>query len=140
MVYNRDSLWFHLWTGYVRRVVEGRYEGFSSDEAFSRNTDGEDCPISRAYRAADFIGLAGQAGFEARFLGGYFARIELSSDRELRQQAIADRRLLDEHRRFLERLELDGDGYPMHEGKHAGVGGAYVLRPISNCERRRNLE
>jgi len=48
MVYNRHSLWFNLYTAYVRQIVQGAFSGLSVDDAFQRNTDGEDCPIARA--------------------------------------------------------------------------------------------
>ena len=38
MVYNRDSVWYHLWTAYDKMIVEGTFEGLAVDEAFTRNT------------------------------------------------------------------------------------------------------
>ena len=72
MVYNRDSIWRHLYVAYQRMVVDGDYSGLSIDEAFSRTTDGEDCPIARNYSGGDFVAECEAAGFEARYLGGYF--------------------------------------------------------------------
>lgn len=131
MVYNRDSLWFHLYTAYARMIVEGAFAGSNVDEAFSRNTDGEECPIARAYVPGDFIALAEAAGFDAEFVGGYFARIELDLHRTLLSEALADPRLGDEQRIFLTALRPSPAGYPSLRGKEAGVGGSYVLRPRS---------
>jgi ubiquinone/menaquinone biosynthesis C-methylase UbiE len=127
MVYNRESVWLHLYTAYVVRLLEGRYSEMAVEDAFQRTTDGEDCPIARCWRAGDFIALCNQAGFHAEFLGGYLSRHELEQLSRYRRQATGDSRLAEEHRGFLETLVLDDRGLPMHRGMHAGVGGAYVL-------------
>lgn len=128
MVYNRDSIWFHLYTAYERRILNGLFAGLGADEAFARNTDGPQCPTSRAFRHPEFCELARAAGFEIEFLGGYFAELELDLWRTLGPQAIGDRRLGDEHRAFLLELEEDAEGYPRLGGHYAGVGGVYAVR------------
>ena len=129
MVYNRDSLYFHLYTAYERKVLKGLFKGLTADESFARNTDGPNCPISRAFRPADFCRLAQDAGFDVEFLGGYYAGIELDLWRELGTEAAGDPRLGDEHREFLWRVTVDAaDGYPRFAGRYAGVGGVYAVR------------
>jgi SAM-dependent methyltransferase len=128
MVYNRDSLYFHLYTAYQRRIVQGLFAGLTPDEAFARNTDGPDCPVSRAFRPAEFCDLATGTGFSVEYLGGYFADLELDLWRAARADAIEDPRLGDEHRDFLRRVEDDADGYPRFNGRYAGVGGVYAVR------------
>ncbi len=127
MVYNRDSLWLHLYTAYEIMILQGRYGDLTVEEAFEHTTDGPDCPIARCYAADDFIALCAEAGFDAEFLGGYPSRHELELLDRYGDEAIADERLDERHRSFLRELERDGDGYPMWRGKHAGVGGSYVL-------------
>jgi ubiquinone/menaquinone biosynthesis C-methylase UbiE len=130
MVYNRDSLYFHLYTAYTRRILDGLFDGLTADEAFARNTDGPKCPISRAFRPPEFCELAERAGFEVEFLGGYFADIELDLWRTTGADAVADPRLGDEHKEFLRQVKDGADGYPEFEGSYAGVGGVYgVTRP-----------
>jgi ubiquinone/menaquinone biosynthesis C-methylase UbiE len=128
MVYNRDSIWLHLYTAYERMLLQGQFAGLTVEEAFARNTDGEDCPISRCYRSADWMVLCEKAGFEVEFLGGYLSRHELSSLQASWARAIVDDRLAAEHRGFLRTLTLDPHGFPMHKGFHAGIGGTYRLR------------
>jgi ubiquinone/menaquinone biosynthesis C-methylase UbiE len=128
MVYNRDSLYFHLYTAYTRRILEGLFGDLSADEAFARNTDGPECPVSRAFRPSEFCELASEAGFEIEFLGGYFADIELDLWRSSRANAVEEPRLGDEHRDFLRQLTDDAVGYPRFEGHYAGVGGVYAIR------------
>jgi len=127
MVYNRDSLYYHLYTAYQRQTLEGAFAGLSTDEAFRRNTDGEECPIARAYRPGTFLAECERAGFGATYVGGYFADLELRLFRTLGDRATADHRLPAEHRDFLNELEVGADGYPRYRGQFAGVGGVYQL-------------
>jgi SAM-dependent methyltransferase len=128
MVYNRDSVWLHLYTAYVVMLLEGRHSEMAVEDAFQLTTDGEECPIARCWPADDFTTLCEGAGFRAEFLGGYLSRHELDLLSRYRERAIADRRLGDEHREFLDELEFDEDGLPLQRGRYAGVGGAYILR------------
>ena len=128
MVYNRDSVWLHLYVAYVVMLQEGKHPELPVEEVFQLTTDGPECPVARCWRAEDFIGLCEQAGFQAEFLGGYLSRHELQLLDRYRQRGIADERLAGEHREFLRGLEFDDHGLPSYRGHHAGVGGAYVLR------------
>jgi hypothetical protein len=127
MVYNRQSLWYHLYTAFQRQIVDGAYADLSIDEAFQRNTDGEDCPISRAYEPDRFVAECEAVGFGARYVGGYFATLELDLFKSLAEQAIGDARLGEEHRQFLRELQVDSDGFPRYRGSYAGIGGVYHL-------------
>ncbi|MGH2488011.1 MAG: methyltransferase domain-containing protein [Candidatus Limnocylindria bacterium] len=127
MVYNRSSLYYHLYTAYRRQVLDGAFAGLTIDEAFRRNTDGEECPISRAHAPEEFTRNCEAAGFEVRFVGGYFAALELELFRTLADRAASDLRLADQHRAFLRELVIDEDGYPRYRGSYAGIGGVYHL-------------
>lgn len=128
MVYNRQSIFFHLWIAYQRQLINGDFPGLDVEHAFSRATDGEDCPIARAYRPEDFIELCLAAGLEAEFVGGYFAVMELDLMRSTGATAIADERLGLEHRNFLRALALDERGFYLYGGSTAGHGGVYAIR------------
>jgi ubiquinone/menaquinone biosynthesis C-methylase UbiE len=130
MVYNRDSVWFHLYTAYLKMVVEGQFQGLTVEQAFRRNTDGEECPISRCYTEAAFIAMCARAGFQATFRGGYLSKDELRWLGKFKDQAIADPRLAAEHRDFLRELTTDANGYPLYRGKHAGIGAVYWLKRL----------
>jgi ubiquinone/menaquinone biosynthesis C-methylase UbiE len=129
MVYNRDSVYFHVYTAYMRTIVEKRFQGLPVEEAFRRNTDGPKCPVSRAYGAGEFLALCRKAGFNGEFAGGYFLKDELAWLRDHREGALASPELADEHKSFVSELEQDDNGYPTYRGKHAGIGGVYHLRP-----------
>lgn len=126
MVYNRRSVWYHLYAAYALMILPG-VGGLSLDEVFARSTDGELCPISRAYDPDSFLALARFGGFDGEFVGGYLSRIELDVLSTWGERAKRDGRLAAEHREFLERFTFDGDGLPMIDGKYAGIGGSYRL-------------
>ena len=126
MVYNYNSLWMHLYVAHQWQVVEGRYSDLDSRSAFSKSTDGEDCPISNVYTPEEFIPLCAQAGLHAEFSGAAVSMFELSLLPQ-RYTAIMDRRLRPESRRFLIELELDRHGFPLWHGHYAGVDGCYRL-------------
>src|SRR5574339_26883 len=71
MVYSQPSIWFNLYTVYEQMIVKNKFSGVDVEEAFSRNTDGVDCPMARCYRIEDFIRLCTEVGFACEFAGGY---------------------------------------------------------------------
>jgi SAM-dependent methyltransferase len=127
MVYNRNSVWLHLYTAYDRMILKGDFRDMSLDQAFARNTDGEACPISRCYSPEEWKAICAGAGFDVEYVGGYLSLHELDLLGRLGKRAIGDPRLEDVHRSFLASLEYDDHGYPMSAGKHAGIGGVYRL-------------
>lgn len=129
MVYNRDSVWYHLYTAYIRMIAQAAFSGMTLDEAFARNTDGPQCPIARCYRPEEFSALAREAGFSATYRGGYLSRDELGWLAEHRKSALSSTALAAEHKQFLRDLEDDGGGLPTYRGFHAGIGGVYDLVP-----------
>jgi SAM-dependent methyltransferase len=128
MVYNSDSIWLHLYVAYEKMLHDETFDGLTLDEAFTRLTDGPECPISRHYSADRMIGLCEEAGLSARYAGAYLARHELRQIDTHWARAIADERLDEVHREFLRDLRFDRAGLPMHGRHHAGIGGVYHLR------------
>lgn len=124
MVYSADSVWLHLYVAYEQMILEGKYQGLGSYEAFARTTDTEECPIARCYRPEEFLDLCEGAGLNAVYVGGYYSGLELQLRRKY-PQATDDRRLGEEHREFLR--SLSSDEYPQYQGKYAGIGGVYKL-------------
>ena len=130
MVYNRPSIWYHLYTAYERVIVENAFPGLTLDEAFQRNTDGPECPMSLARDPEYVQAMCERAGFASTFTGGYLSRLELQSLERSWNRAIVDERLGEVHRSFLRDLRLDHQGLPMRGRYHAGVGAVFRLRPI----------
>lgn len=127
MVYNEDSLFFHLYLAYRVMIIDRKYGGMDIKDAFSRSTDGEECPLSRCYKHAEFTALCRGAGFDVDYIGGYFNRHELQLFKKFAGKAINDERLAPEHREFLRSLKCDTHGYPLYGDKHAGIGGVYKI-------------
>jgi ubiquinone/menaquinone biosynthesis C-methylase UbiE len=127
MVYNKNSIWYHLYTAYQKMIIEKKFSGLSLTDAFSKNTDGKSCPISRCYMPDDFIRLCESAGFTCQFRGGYFTHTELNCLKKFYGQSKNDNRLGPEQREYLNSLTFDINGYPLYKGYYAGVSGVFHL-------------
>jgi hypothetical protein len=128
MVYNRDSVWMHLYVAYMKRLIENVFHGLTLEEAFARTTDGEDCPVVNVYRPREFISLAAEAGFDAEFTG---SAVSMHEAKILchRFDAIQDCRTPEASRQFLLELTYDEHGMPWYRGNRAGVDGCFLLHP-----------
>jgi len=131
MLYNRDSVMYHLWVAYAQVIVNNAFPGLSVDQAFTKSTDGIECPISDAWAPQRVLDMIQAAGLEGAFRGGYLSVDELGWLQEYGGAAKTDPRLADEHRHFVGELELDGRGLPMWRGRYAGIGGVYTIRNAS---------
>jgi SAM-dependent methyltransferase len=127
MVYNRNSIWMHLYVAYQRNILEGLFPNEDLDTQFRKSTDGENCPISNCYTPKEWINLSKTSGFRATFLGAAVSIHEMSL-LHLRFAAMQDRRLPIESRKFLNKLQFDSYGYPMIDDSYAGIDGCYLLR------------
>lgn len=125
MVYNRESVWFHLYVAYEQMIVQSNYKGLATKQAYALTTDSSDCPISRCYNPEEFVLMCKQVGFSAEYAGGYYTLLELDLLKKYKDEAMIDKRLGEEHRKFL--AELDNSPLPKRNGKLAGNGGVYWL-------------
>ncbi len=130
MVYNRDSVWRHLYVAYELMLSNPAFAGLDLDDAFRRSTDGLDCPISRNYHGEAFVEMCAAAGLDAQYLGGYLSSTELEALRSGLQSALSDERLARVHRDFLGELTFDAEGLPMYRGLYAGIGGSYTVSRV----------
>ncbi len=126
MVYNRDSIWVHLYVPFVRQLAERIDAELALDDAFRRSTDGPDCPHSVCYRPAGFVAQAAAAGFGATYLGAAISVHEMGL-LPRRFAAIQDERLAAEHRDLLTSLTFDTHGRPLYKGHVAGIDGFFEL-------------
>jgi SAM-dependent methyltransferase len=127
MLYNRDSVMYHVWIAYAQLIVNRAFPGLSVDQAFTKSTDGPECPVSDAWAPQRVLDTIAAAGLEGTFRGGYINFMEPLWLRDYGDGAKTDKRLADEHRAFVSELESDENGYPMWHGKHAGIGGVYTI-------------
>jgi len=92
MLYNRDSIWYHVWIAYGQLIVNGAYPSLTVDEGFTRSTDGPDCPVSDAWAPQRVLDMISASGLEGRFCGGYFNAAELEWLRAYGEEARSDHR------------------------------------------------
>ena len=128
MLYNRDSVMYHVWIAYAQMIVNNAFPGLTVDQAFTRSTDGPDCPVSDAWASQRVLDMIAAGGLVGTFRGGYVSVMEIDWLRQYGAAAKTDRRLADEHRNFISELVIDALGLPMWRGKYAGIGGVYTIR------------
>jgi ubiquinone/menaquinone biosynthesis C-methylase UbiE len=126
MIYNRDSIFYHLHISYLMRKYSHEYDNKTDDEIFKQNTDGEHCPISIAYLPGDFIKICNTNKFNCTFVGAAITPLELSI-LHTRFEAIEDSRFQNEHKDFLNSITFDERGFPLYNGFVAGVDAVYKL-------------
>jgi len=127
MVYNHNSIWFHLNTAYLeRRKLPNFGADKSLEDIFRTTTDGKECPISRAYNPDDFLELCKSVGFDGIYLGSSISMHELNALR-YRYDAILDNRLEKEHRDFLIELDFNKKNVPIYRGEVAGIDACFLF-------------
>lgn len=124
MVYNQNSLWFHLKTAYQTQIIEQRFRNLTTSEAFEKTTDGEFCPIARCYEPREFLAIVEAVGFRGRHKGNSFSLIEAAII-PLIPHALMDQRLSEQHRNFLGELTYNEKNYPIHAGQIAGINACF---------------
>jgi SAM-dependent methyltransferase len=132
MLYNRDSVMYHVFIAYAQLIVNDAFPGLTVDQAFTKSTDGPDCPISDAWPPERVLNLIRDAGLEGTFRGGYVSVLELDWLRSYGAGAAAEPRLDEEHRSFVRDLVLTERGLPTWHGKLAGIGGVYTIKKPSS--------
>jgi len=124
MVYNYSSILLHLYVAYIQQIHYGKYSSSPIEDAFRRLTDGEHCPISRCYKPEDFVSLVKGHRFQGTFEGAAISLTEMKY-LEKRFDAMADRRLNEEHRDFLSRITFNNKGIPIYDNHVAGIDACY---------------
>jgi len=140
MLYNRDSVMYHLWIAYAQLIVNNAFPGLSVDQAFTKSTDGPECPVSDAWAPRRVLDLIAAAGLDGTYRGGYLSIMELDWLRKYGNGALFEKRLAEEHREFVSELKLDEHGYPMWRGKYAGIGGVYAVTKRSEASQNGTVD
>jgi SAM-dependent methyltransferase len=131
MLYNRDSVMYHLWIAYAQLIVNDAFPGLTVDQAFTKSTDGPDCPVSDAWPPQRVLDMIASAGLEGTFRGGYVSIMEIDWLKQYQAGALNEPRLAEQHREFVSELKLDEHGIPTWRGNYAGIGGVYTIRKAS---------
>jgi SAM-dependent methyltransferase len=127
MIYNYNSIFLHLYVAYDIRRVKKVDADVPLEEAFKKSTDGRECPISRCYRPGEFVRLCSENGFDTTFVDAAVSTLEMSL-LPIRFAALQDLSLEDEHRQFLYDLSFNDRGWPLYQGKVAGIDAVYELK------------
>jgi SAM-dependent methyltransferase len=127
MVYNYDSIWVHLYVTHILPLKDRRYASLRKEDAFTRSTDGFDCPISRNWSINEFLNLGVKSGFKAKHLGNAVSLHEMSL---LPQRFIPlmDPEFDKESQDFLQKITIDERGVPYVNGLAAGIDGCFEWR------------
>jgi ubiquinone/menaquinone biosynthesis C-methylase UbiE len=128
MVYNYNSVFVHLGVAYQKMIVDKEFPNITLAEAFQRSTDGPQCPISRYCLPEGFIASANEAGFECSLRGVGLSYWEMQL-LPLRFEALCNRALSHESRKFLYALKFDECGRPVYGDHLAGIDACYLLHP-----------
>jgi SAM-dependent methyltransferase len=128
MLYNRDSVMYHVWIAYAQLIVNNAFPGLTVDQAFTKSTDGPECPVSDAWAPRRVLDMIAAAGLEGTFRGGYVSVLELDWLKKYGPDALKEPRLAQEHCEFISELKLDAQGLPMWRGNYAGIGGVYTIK------------
>src|SRR5260370_36267525 len=69
VLYNRESVMYHLYIAYARLIADKAFPGLTVDQAFTKSTDGPDCPVSEAWPAQRVLDMIGGGRPEGAFPG-----------------------------------------------------------------------
>ncbi|WP_085906821.1 class I SAM-dependent methyltransferase [Kiloniella majae] len=127
MVYNRDSIWRHLHVAWEFQIEKGLYRDLTPDQAFAHTTDGYNCPIANCYRPPEFVEMCESAGFKARFVGSAVSLLELRLLPRI-WEALGDKQLPIESRKFLSEIRFDDRGFPIFNEQVAGLNAFYEIK------------
>lgn len=122
MVYNYNSLWMHLYVAYSLRLKDRTIPAdLPIRDAFTRSTDGPDCPIANCYAPQEFAEEAGAVGLQCRTVGAACSLFEMQQAQQFLYQACMEQKLERLHREFLLGLTFDHRRVPHHGSIPAGV-------------------
>ncbi|MBA2648875.1 MAG: class I SAM-dependent methyltransferase [Legionella sp.] len=126
MIYNYDSIWLHLYVAYIKKIVEELYKNHDLLYAFSKTTDGPNCPTSYVFKPEVFVDLCNKEGLSCNYLGSAISLFELSLLPK-RFEALMNINLPKEHRDFLLSLKFNEQGCPIYNNSIAGIDACYYI-------------
>jgi len=129
MVYNKNSLWFHLHVAYEMKLKKKLWKNESLENIFKKTTDGFRCPVAKCYTSLEFIGLCKENGFNCSLIGVSTSLFEMRRV-NLIWEALQNKNLNNESRNFLRKIEFASNGEPMFNEQVAGINSYYKLTPI----------
>ena len=125
MLYNADSIHVQVTVGYEWRFQSNAMADLDPETAFESTAD-LGAPVMKCVRPIDVERWLGDAPLKSEFLGGYFVPGERESWERSHALALADPRVKDRQRAFIQAIEIK-DGFPHFDGKPAGLSAVYRL-------------
>ena len=129
MVYNKNSIWFHLHVAYEIKVKKALWKTMKTSEIFSKTTDGFDCPVSKCYSPDEFIQICKENYFEAKLSGISISVFEMTKI-NLIWEALKSKSLEKESSDFLKKIEYNKKGLPIVNEKIAGINSYFELTKL----------
>ena len=129
MVYNKNSLWFHLHVAYEMKLKKKLWKNKSLENIFKKTTDGFRCPVAKCYTSFEFISLCKENGFNCSLIGVSTSLFEMRRI-NLIWEALQNKNLNNESRNFLRKIEFASNGEPMFNKQVAGINSYYKLTLI----------
>jgi len=130
MVYNYNSIWMHLYVNYIVRIQQGKYSGLSNRDAFSKTTDGPNCPYMDCYTPDEYIEFVQSVGGLICSLTGVSMSSHEMNQLPLRYKALQNTELCLESREFLYNLTFDKRGFPLYNNNVAGINACFKVAKL----------
>ena len=126
MIYNRDSLWFHLHVNYELMIKKKIFSNSSDEEVFKISTDGFQCPISYCFSPSKFIEICKKNKFRTKLKNVSISLFELSKV-NLINEAINSENIKLSSKDFLKQIYFKRR-IPYFRKNIAGINAYYELR------------
>ena len=126
MIYNRDSLWFHLHVNYELMIKKKIFSNSSEEEVFKISTDGFQCPVSFCFSPSKFIEICNKNKFRTKLKNVSISLFELSKV-NLINEAINSENIKLSSKDFLKQIYFKRR-IPYFRKNIAGINAYYELR------------
>jgi len=126
MIYNRDSLWFHLHVNYELMIKKKIFSNSSDEEVFKISTDGFQCPVSYCFSPSKFIEICKKNKFRTKLKNVSISLFELSKV-NLINEAINSEKIKLSSKDFLKQIYFK-KRIPYFRKNIAGINAYYELR------------
>ena len=126
MIYNRDSLWFHLHVNYELMIKKKIFSNSPDEEVFKISTDGFQCPISKCFSPSDFIKICKKNKFRSQLKNISVSLFELGKV-NLINEAIDSEQIKQSSKDFLKQIYIKKN-IPYYKKNIAGINAYYELR------------
>jgi 2-polyprenyl-3-methyl-5-hydroxy-6-metoxy-1,4-benzoquinol methylase len=101
MLYNEDSIYFHLSIGFVRQILKNIDKRYSTQEAFRRSSEHGNCPCSYIVKPEFVPVVAQHIGCDAKLVGMSLYKGEIEDFYRFYDLAMSDKTLSVVHKAFL---------------------------------------